>query len=432
MHAHPTNDPALAPGDLPAISARRKVGFRLIAVGLVLVIGWGIPEGIVRLANPPLEAFRAIAFGGDPNSEKLFIKDWRLHWKLRPAVETSFLGVPVRTNQQGMRGDDPVAGRRTVLCLGDSTTFGWRVALADTYPAKLQARLNDDAKSPNSWNVVNAGVPGYSSWQVRLVAEKLVPLWKPAVVVICLGNNEAWPVARSDRQMDADRALSGRVGAALSSSRALVWAAEKLRPEKPQPFIAPTLDKAVPRVSRDEFAENLRQIVRVARAANARVVLVSPPVNLYFAPQRFEQFSGWEKWKAFFGEVTELSQAGRSQQLLAKVNAALEANPESFCALWIKGLAISDRDPAGGRELLEQAIEQHPFPENCKRSYRRVIAEVANTENTGFLDVNELFLRRASGPIPAALYLDWCHPTPQGHAFMAEALADALAGGERH
>jgi lysophospholipase L1-like esterase len=417
---------------LQRLRMRRKAWFRVLTVGMVMVVGWGIPEVIVRIANPPLEAFRAIAFGGDPNSDKLFMKHWRLHWQLRPNIETKFLGVTVRTNREGCRSDEPVAGRRVVLCLGDSTTFGWRVGQDEPFPAKLQALLNDGTKSPDNWEVINAGVPGYSSWQVRLVAEKLVQRWKPAVVVVCVGNNEAWPAERSDRQVDTARAVTGRMVAGLSASRFLVWASEKLRSEKPQAFIAPALDKAVPRVSREEFGENLRQIVRVARAANAKVVMLSPPVNLYFAPQRFQQFTGWEKWQAFYAEVMDLSKTGTPQQLLAKVDAAVEANPESFCALWIKGLVISDRDPAGGRELLEQAIEQHPFPENCKRSYRRVLAEVAAAEKTRFLDVNALLLERAVGPIPAALYLDWCHPTPQGHAFIAEALTGMLGDGKNH
>lgn len=432
MPANPTNDPSIAPAVLPVRTGHRKGWFRLIAVGLVLVLGWGIPEALVRLTRPPLEAYRAIAFGGDPNSEKLFMKHWRLHWQLRPTVETTFLGVTVRTNRDGFRNDDPAPGRRIVLCLGDSTPFGWRVEQSETFPAKLQTRLNEATKPASPWTVINAGVPGYSSWQVRLAAEKLVPQYKPEIVVVCVGNNEAWPVAKSDQKIDGDRTLASRLVAVLSASRFLVWASEKLRPEKPQAFIAPSLDAAVPRVSHDEFEANLRRIVQVARAAGAKVVLLSPPVNLYFAPQRFQQFSGWEQWQAFFAEVTELGKAGKNQQLSDKINAALAEHPDSFCAMWIKGLVVSDRDPAGGRELLEQAIEHHPFPENCKRSYRHKIAEVAKTENTRFLDVNELFLERARGPIPSALYLDWCHPTPQGHDFMAETLAGMIAGGDRH
>src|SRR5262245_17384769 len=100
-------------------SSRRKLWFRLGTVGLVLVLVWGIPELIVRWANPRLEVYRAIMFANDPNSPELFMKDRQLHWKLRPNVSTRFCQASVRTSHHGFRGSDPVPGRRVVLCLGD-------------------------------------------------------------------------------------------------------------------------------------------------------------------------------------------------------------------------------------------------------------------------------------------------------------------------
>ncbi len=61
----------------------------------------------MRLANPQLESFQGMLIGGDPNSPLLFMKDARLHWKLRPSVETKFLNTTVRTNRQGFRGAEP-------------------------------------------------------------------------------------------------------------------------------------------------------------------------------------------------------------------------------------------------------------------------------------------------------------------------------------
>lgn len=411
----------------PVPTLRGKLLLRLAAVSFGLLVVWGIPELLVRIADPPLEAFRAIAFGGDPASEKLFMKDWRLHWKLRPDTRTEFLNATVRTSSEGFRGEEPAPGQRVVLCLGDSTTFGWRVAQDEPFPARLQERLNRDVPAKDTWGVINAGVPGYTSLQVRLLAERLVPRWKPQVIVICVGNNEAWPVARSDRQTDADRTVTSSIAKGLSASRFLVWASEKIRPEKQQTFIAPDLNTAVPRVSRDEFRDNLREIIKIGRAANARVVLLSPPVNLYFAPQRFNQFAGWEQWQTFYKTVEDIGRSGDKIKLLETVNAAVAKNPDSFYALWIKGLVLTDLgDRDAGRELLEQAIEHHAFPENCKRSYRQIIADLARDEKTPFLDTNALFMRRATGPTPASLYLDWCHPTPQGHDYMAAALVEIM------
>lgn len=422
----------LAADDVPAgTSPRRTIWFRLVTLCLALLILWGLPECLVRFANPSLETYRAIVFGGDPNSLQLFMKDPRLHWKLRPAVETDFVHVSVRTDRHGFRGDNSAPVRRVVLCLGDSTVFGYRVEQTDSFPARLQSRLDGEGDSGNAWTVINAGVPGYTSFQVRLLAEKLVPRWKPEVIVVCLGNNEAWPVNRSDQQLDADRAVTARLVAWLSASRFFVWAAEQVHAEQPQPFVAPALESAVPRVSRDEFRENLRALAETARAANAKLILLSPPVNLYWQPTRIEQFADSEKWQAFYKSIQTAWIAGERQKALNMVNAAFVESPDSCLALWIKGAVLSSSgDVAGGRELLERAIEHNPFPENCKRSYREVLSQLAREEKTVYLDVNDLFCRRALGPTPQALYIDWCHPTPQGHGIIASALFEAMTSGK--
>lgn len=411
----------------PTHRRRRKLWFRLGALVLVLLVVWGIPELVVRIAKPTLETYRAIRFGGDPNSLKLFMKDAQLHWKLRPSVETEFLQTTVRTDRYGFRGDVPVSGRRVVLCLGDSTVFGYRVEQADSFPARLQFRLNGRNPSGSGWNVVNAGVPGYSSFQVRLLAEKLVPRWKPDVIVVCVGNNEACPVARSDRQVAADRALTSRLVSLLSASRFLVWGAETVCPDQPQPFISPVLENAVARVSRDEFGENLRAIAQIARAANAKLILLSPPVNVYWKPMRTDQFAGWEKWEGICQSVRTAWNAGEREKAREIANTAVAKYPDSYVALWIQGIVVTDSgDVEGGRELLEQSIEHHPFPENCKRSYREVLAQVAREEKIPCLDANSLFRSHAEGPTPQSLYLDWCHPTPQGHGILASALFEAM------
>ena len=381
----------------------------------------------MRLANPQLESFRGMLIGGDPNSPLLFMKDARLHWKLRPSVETKFLNTTVRTNRQGFRGAEPESAEKVALCLGDSTVFGYSVEESDAFPARLQSRLRTHSKSDHAWSVINAGVPGYSSLQVRLQAEKLVPRWKPAVIILCVGNNEAWPVERSDRQIDEDRTVSARLVSLLSASKLLVWAAEKIRPEQPRPFVAPDLKKAVPRVSREEFAENLRAIAAIAREAHARLILLGPPANLYWPPTRFKKFANWEKWQTFSVSINQLVASGELQAARERIDAALAESPDAVAALWLKGkILTATGDVAGGREFLEQAIERHPFPENCRRSYREIVARIAREERLAHIDVNELFRRHAPGPTPEPLYLDWCHPTPQGHAIITSALAELI------
>jgi hypothetical protein len=119
--------------------------------------------------------------------------------------------------------------------------------------------------------------------------------------------------------------------------------------------------------------------------------------------------------------------SGQLQAAQEKVDAALAQSPDAVAALWLKGKLLTFAgDVAGGREFLERAIERHPFPENCKPSYRDVVARIAREEGLSYIDVNDLFRQHAPGPTPEALYLDWCHPTPQGHAIITSALAELI------
>jgi lysophospholipase L1-like esterase len=89
----------------------------------------------------------------------------------------------------------PGATRR-VLCVGDSHTYGALVRREDTFPTHLQRLL--DAQQPNVWSVLNLGVPGMSSTQVR----NRLPLWlsryQPDVVVAWSGANDSWNVSEID------------------------------------------------------------------------------------------------------------------------------------------------------------------------------------------------------------------------------------------
>lgn len=411
---------------------QRRFWFRLITVAVPAAVLWGIPETMVRILDPPLGAYRAIYFGDDPNSPSLIMTDPRLHWKLRPNCDVQFLDRPVRTDRHGFRSDPVAPDGRRVLCLGDSTTFGWRVGQTESFPSQLQALLQcsggfSGGPAAGPWQVINAGVPGYSSLQTRLQAERLIPAWQPEVVVVCVGNNEAWPVERSDRRLHEDRRILAAIEAWCSSSRFVVWLAEKVRPKAPKLFFAPSLSDAVPRVGQDQYAANLRQIVGATRRAGARIVLVAPPANLYSRPSRLEQFPDWDRWKGYYLRVKEMLRLQQRRAALTAMDQAMADDPDNFHLLNLKGLILTNMGSFdAGRQVLEQSFENHPFPMRSKLSYRRTVARIARDEKTDFIDANAVFIARNIAVIPKDLYLDQCHPTPEGHHLIAEALAKII------
>lgn len=406
--------------------------FRPVALLLAVAACWGVPELIVRSLDPPLQAFEAIRFGGDPNSPALFRKDPLLHWKLRPGARVEFLGQRVEVDPEGFRnpvpspasGDSEAAGAsKTLVCLGDSTTFGWRVAGEESFPRRLAALLPGD-----SWRVINAGVPGYSSLQVRLQAERWLPRWQPEVVVICVGNNEGWPVEKSDRRLHEERRVEAAVTALLSRSSFFSWAAERLRPqEEPRAFIAAGLEGTEPRVSLADFEDNVARTIVLARGQGARVILLGPPTNLYRAPLRIEQFLDRQTFTNTVGRLESLCQQERFDEAMRMVDTALTSDPGNFWHLWCRGGLLHAMGLfEEAREQFELAFDHHPYPERCRRSYRQVLEKLADQHAVGFLDVNDLF-HEASPPGGAGrLYLDWCHPTMQGHRLIAEALAPMI------
>ncbi len=86
-------------------------------------------------------------------------------------------------------GGAPGEGR-PILCLGDSNVYGLFVDPAESYPARLQARL--DAREPGRHRVINAGVPGIDSRGAALRLEALLAAERPRLVLLTVGTNDQW------------------------------------------------------------------------------------------------------------------------------------------------------------------------------------------------------------------------------------------------
>lgn len=83
--------------------------------------------------------------------------------------------------------------RYRVLCVGDSHTWGAGVERDESYPGHLQ-RILDELR-PGLFQVMNLGVPGMNTAQLR----KRVPEWfsrhEPDLLVVWAGVNNAWNTA---------------------------------------------------------------------------------------------------------------------------------------------------------------------------------------------------------------------------------------------
>jgi lysophospholipase L1-like esterase len=144
-----------------------------------LLSGAVLAEVGLRLAGYDIPSHRHYAPG-------FYQADSALTWRLQPNYAGVYRGyegdAPATTNAQGFRGPawspERLGAARRVLCLGDSTTFGYGVADAETFPRQLEGELGTGVA------VFNGGVPGYGTLQELALAPELLAKVRPQVVVL--------------------------------------------------------------------------------------------------------------------------------------------------------------------------------------------------------------------------------------------------------
>jgi hypothetical protein len=126
---------------------------------------------------------------------------------------------------QGIRdryfGPKP-AGVRRVLAIGDSTTFGWGVALEETLPRQLEAVLQQ-REGAAAVEVINAGTPTYGPWQTLDWLKERGADFEPDAVLFTLFpvNDPGNELYRAGRQLKCYTPEA--IAATRRYERALFW-----------------------------------------------------------------------------------------------------------------------------------------------------------------------------------------------------------------
>ena len=153
---------------------RKRILFLLAANLLGLAVIALVGEVVCRLFAPQTEygTFRAEGLR--------FCDDLYLGWELQPRVSE------LQHNAAGFRGDEAATakpdGRWRIAVLGDSVTYGLHVQAAEAYPNVLQQELTAAGTGPVE--VLNFGVPGYSTYQELTLLKTKVLDYDPDLVIL--------------------------------------------------------------------------------------------------------------------------------------------------------------------------------------------------------------------------------------------------------
>jgi lysophospholipase L1-like esterase len=208
------------------------------ARGAALALFWllltaALLEGgarLVLLVMGPGSAPIQLGWEAGKVRDLVFVPDPELFFRLAPDLDVAETGNPrifeLQTNALGLRGGEVMRtkppGIYRVLAVGDSCTFGSGAGGADTYPAQLEQQLGR-LRRDLGFEVLNAGVPGFTSYQALRYLEVEGFDLQPDAVLFGTGVNDASPAhAGGKRRFGAGRMLSDReYAAALRAQRGL-------------------------------------------------------------------------------------------------------------------------------------------------------------------------------------------------------------------
>ena len=187
----------------------RSIRYSIVGVAiwnLALTFLLLVPVEIIARHYFPSVYQRTVPGANHPTHTAIWAEpDTDLGWTVSGSPEyVARERVPYRINAQGFRHSEDFnslprkpLGRRHVVVLGDSFTFGVHLQEAETAPAFLGQHLG-----PN-WRVFNLGVPGYGIDQMVLSYEKYRAALQPDVVVLMFIDEDI------DRVFEAFRGAEG-------------------------------------------------------------------------------------------------------------------------------------------------------------------------------------------------------------------------------
>jgi lysophospholipase L1-like esterase len=186
-----------------------------------------IPSWMEEMDPVVLEKYqRFVAGQGYVNQDAYaYEHDLRYGYRLRPNYATTVKNyssalmvdkLPAWTifsNDKGFRvsSNKPTkieTSGRTLYVLGDSSSFGWGVEYEKSYSSQLTEKLN--AIEP--FNLKNLSLPGFSSFQGKLLWEEIDDVRKGDWVILSFGWNDAYSSSQTDRrQFDLRNSMAGKI-----------------------------------------------------------------------------------------------------------------------------------------------------------------------------------------------------------------------------
>ena len=186
----------------------------------------------------------------------------------------------LKINSFGFRGEEISIKKNKyitrIICMGDSCTFGFEIKWT-SYPNELQKLLNSNSEKIK-YEVINAGIPDYSSYQGLILLDKRILELNPDIIIIAYGWNDLRTIYQlpdkkqginpycffADKMLNKSKIYQA-LNKSISSLETLIVKNKKAN------------RKSVHRVSPLDFKKNLESMIKMARSSGIKVFLLTQP-----------------------------------------------------------------------------------------------------------------------------------------------------------
>ncbi len=295
----------------------------------------------VRLENKDYNIQRSLpeAIGVQSSSELLkdgdIVKDRYQFW------------VPKHDPIRGRYSVTKPAGVRRIAALGCSCTWGC-YQTQESYPSILEKLLN--LEGAQKYEVLNAGVGSYSSYQGLQRLKRYVLNYQPDIVTIFFGWNDHWFAQNDDKNIRMRGDFEIFIVNILEKFRAYqaahylfrkVLGAFQGKPVGQKQFVF--------RVSPEDYRANLKEMIRAVRERGAQAVLFTAP----YEPSQLK--ASW----VFPLPSEQLANVHENFNQVVRKLAAETQTPLIDLSMEVK--VLRDADPVRAAELFSDGIHYTPF-----------------------------------------------------------------------
>lgn len=307
-------DGKLKNDDVSDVRQKRSLRVKLLGgllVAAFLLMGLEVVARVI-IPEPANSRFRQIneivVFLGTQESDLMLDYDPERFWKLRPNVvindaNNSFWQGTV-SNSLGFRSEEFQLARSPdslrVVCFGDSSTFGIGSRMEHTWPSQLETLIANSIQfsDVDKIEVINAGVPGYSSYQGLQHMRQEIDRLQPDVVMASYANNDFWHWDQTTDEEHASRlSTKNRTRRLLMQSRVVQVVAgftdQWRATSKPTSAAVPSpnqhwaeaatsnyvrpIDEWIRRVPLDAFRDNVNSMADLCGARRLPLIFVKWP-----------------------------------------------------------------------------------------------------------------------------------------------------------